>query len=542
MTMILRHPLAISLVLIRFTLSVLALLFTLSSCGCPNSAKGITQISARTPKHRLPQPLPIPKASEAAAYIAMPSAVFTDLKLYYPQAATMSALTEALLQTQGPVDLAKLLAPTIDPNRPWTAIQLVEEDILHLPLRKSQVATANAKLATYPTIGKFGAVTLPEPAQSQFVADKAHGNQPRLAWIDPQTSTITFATSLRGLVTGRELPRAFAKTPIWLEVTQTHVQRYGLKMPFSRVTVQGPRLHDLQVQAALLDKASLPQLNQISQGTLTGLLESANTTLGVSIRPANYQKMITQLVSDINRSVNQAGFLGKMMLNKLAQQSIAVIRSWNGRVFFGLGPNGHVLVGLGTDRPAQAYQQTLRLIRTLMDDLSVGRMLIGDLPRISLAKRGKEPHETYVITLANAQGLLVRQGAALLDKNGRLVIAFAFRERNGGMLAVIGPQAEAMLQTWSRAAASALPAKQSTQDLLAATAMVDAQQLEKLVETGVDDPNLIARILRLKPNKPPLKLILQVQKNLYTARILGPEQKTQPLRKGRTAPASQPGR
>lgn len=536
-----RHvSLLTSVSFLRFALLAFAVIFIFVSCGCPSkkAARRLPETLTKStpPKPTLPQPFPIPKSPSAAVHLASPLAVLADLKLYYPQAPDMAVVTERILQTQAPREIVQQLTPWIAQTKPWALIHLSNEEIVHLPVLQSQLSTATAMLAPYPKIGNFGAVTLPAPMTPLGSSEQ---QPPRLAWIDPQTSTITFASSLRGLVTGRELPQVFAKHAVWAEVSKEHLLRYDIDLPFERITAQGPRLHHLQIHASVAEQQQLPHLNQLSQGGLTGLLESAQATLGLTTRQSNYQKLTQSIVSDIQRSVNQAGFLGKMVLNDLAQQSITVIRSWNGRVFLGLGPEGHVLIGLGTDRPNQTYQQTLRLIRTLMENLSVGRMLIGNLPRISLHKVGKDPHTGYVVTLAQAQRLLGRQGAALLDNQGRLKFAFTFRERNGGMLAVLGPQAEQVLQTWSVAAATARPATESLNDLLALTTMLNAQQIEPFLISGQSETELLSQILQLKPTNPSLHVIVQAQQNSYKATIRGPSTKPRPPRKGRTDVAEQ---
>lgn len=478
----------------------LALSFAVADTGCKRE-------SGKTRVHRpgraavsLPEPLPIPDTPDAGIHLAAPGAFFSDLAQFVPL--EPGRVVAGILREQTAANLADTIAPHIDTTAAWDGMRLqtgsAAEEILHLPVAAAGVDQVASALANLETRGDFGARVLPP---------KAPGAQSRLAYLDPQNASLTIADSLRGLATGPSLTQA-AKADLWARLDGNFARGFSGDFPFASVEVAGTQLKDLTVTAYFGPGGPLD--TQLSPGALTGLLAAPGLAVGATARWSEHRTWVKQTIGQLKRQVDKAGFAAQMVLGKLVNQASTVLRSWNGKVFVGIGPKGHLAFGFGSDDPDKSKRALLATLNTAIGNLSMLRMFAKNVPQIGLRKQGSA-HLLTIIGIKNAVG---PQLAPLLDERGRLRIAFASNPQVGAVYGLIGADAGNAIAGFGGALT---PNAKAEQHLVAAQIAVDAAALAPLRQQPQQfDPG---PLFALAPSQPPIYLIVQQFGDRYELRL-----------------------
>ncbi|MEZ4384115.1 MAG: hypothetical protein R3A79_22470 [Nannocystaceae bacterium] len=492
----------------------------------------------------LPSPHPLEERPPIAAFVRDPAAALDVASATLPGVPPLMNVAALLIATQAPADLAERLAPHVADRRPWAGARVAGEDILFLPLRDDGVDAAAAALEGYPTATDFGAVELPgigldvdqlagRPASAGDSGDSGEV-EPRLAWVDRESGALAIARTPAGLVTGRELVKGYARSSVWIHAEGELLRAYLEDFPYARVGVKGDGLDNLKITIEADPQRGLPSIPEIAPGALANLHSGPELALAGSTRYARYEAEVRELIRQINAQVNAAGFAAKMMLEPLAKQASAVLRAWNGRVFVGIGPKGHLALGLGADEPLKAGAALTRFLRTAIDNLELARMFTSSVPKLSLRRHSTDP-EIHVLTVKGAAKLLPPAAAALIDGSGGLRIAFSFSAKSGAVFAMIGADAETKIAAWAAAIEAAPPASESDGDLIAATVALSPAQLQALLSRAdLSDANaLITAGIDLGAGRPPTQLILRQEADRYVITSKGPASAVPSLRKGR---------
>ncbi|MCA9691960.1 MAG: hypothetical protein R3A51_01955 [Nannocystaceae bacterium] len=463
--------------------------------------------AARKNNPSLPKPHSIPAQPAAGVYVGAPATLLADLGELVPQVPTADRIIHDLLRRQGLTALEGV-ASHIDTSRPWVAAEIEREEIFYLPVRRSGLSAVEATLSRMQKVGKFGAVAVPSQVESRMPPPT------QLAWLDRDGAALLLAQSEVGLATALELPAAYDKQPLWMTASREYLLRIlGEDLGFTRLDVRGSGLHDLTIDA----QGKLPSSDQLGEGALTGMLELAEVAAGVSTRWPGHQKFVHDTIVELKRQVDRGGFAAQMMLGKLVTQANAALRSWNGRVMLGVGPKNHVVFGLGADNVGGAKNAVVSLISTARDNLKMAQMLAGNLPKIGLRSAGP----LHVLTLSDARKTLGGDIAPLLDPKGRLVVAFAFSQNLGGMIGVVGPQAEQHLKRWIARHNDVTGAQKSQGHLLALTLAADPKVLGPLLDAP-DSRERTAAFLQLERVRQPTQVIVTRAGQGYHAEVRGP--------------------
>jgi len=490
----------------------------------------------------LPAPHPLEDTPPVGAYVRDPAAALDVAIATLPGVPPLVNVAALVIATKAPADLAEALASKIAPREPWVGARVADEDILHLPLLPAELDAAWALLEPFPAAGDFGAVSLPPAGidigqlaegapdpDADMDSAPADSAKPQLAWIDRDTSTLTIAETLPGLVTGRELARGYASQPVWFTVDASVVQEFTDVFPYDRITAQGPGLDDLTITIDADPERGLPASADLAPGALTNLHSGSALAIGASTRWAKHEPEVRTIIREINRQVEGSGFAAKIMLEPLAQQAITVLRSWNGRIFAGLGPKRHLAVGLGADDPRKAAASLNRFLRSAIDNLELARMFVSNVPKISLRRHSAKP-EINVVTVKGAKKMLPKGAAPLFDERGSLSIAYSHSAKSGAVFAMIGPEPETAIASWASAIERAAPASEAEGDLIAATVALSPEQLQTLLSQA--DPNdanaLIEAGIDLTAGRPPTQLVIRQEASRYVVTSKGPA----PVREG----------
>jgi len=481
---------------------------------------------ARTPAGpRLPAAHQLSQTPDAGAFIARPAEVLAGIDAYVPETPSLAAVAEFTLRMQAPAELASKLAPQIAGDRPWAGVHVAGEDIVVLPVRPGS-AVADA-LKGFPASGDFGAVELPAPTADSTPRDRKPPG-PRLAWLDGQTHNLVFADTLQGLATSRQLPATYGSRPIWFTLGEARARAVA-DFPYARVAAAGQGLHSLDIHVVEAPGQPLPSSPDLGPGALTGMLKVPELAAGISTRWPGHKKAVADAIKQMNAGVDRAGFAAKLMLDPLVDQAAKALRRWNGRVLIGTGPAHHLRLGLGADDPAAGYRDLVGCLRTLVDNLSLARMF-ADVPGASFKKVGDNP-TVYLLTVDGVARHVPSVGKSLLDDKGRLRVAMAANERAGGLLVVIGPNPMPVVQSWAKAAAEGEPAKESTNDILAAVLGAGPEQLRALLENPTSQSALVTSALKLDADRPPTLMVVQRKPDRYFAAVRGPEPEDRQARK-----------
>ncbi len=539
--------------MLRVSLLALALALV-PACKPRVTATDDAALTAATPSEAplaLPTPLALEESPPIAAYVRDPAAAHKIAVATLPGVPPPVNVAALLLATKAPADLAEALAPMIAERRPWAGARVAGEDILHLPLRHTDIDAAQALLAAFPAAGEFGAVSLPGvgidvyqlAADASGDIDLERGSPPRandngntaantnstttihtqLAWIDLETDSLTIAETLPGLVTGRELVKGYASRAVWLTIDASVVREFMEAFPYERITAQGSGLDNLTITIDADPERGLPLSVDIAPGALANLHSGPALALAGSTRYAHYEPEVREIIREIRRQVDSSGFAAKIMLDPLAAQAITVLRAWNGRVFAGIGPSSHLAFAFGADNPRQAGAALNRFLRSAVDNLELARMFVSNVPRLSLRRHSKSP-DIRVLTVQGIKNQLPPGFAGLTDDRGAIKIAYSYSAKSGSIFAVLGAQPETALAVWASAIDKAPPASESTGDLIAATVALSPGQLQDLL--GRADPNdfnaLLAAGIDLGVGRAPTQLIVRQEPTRYVITSQGP--------------------
>jgi hypothetical protein len=465
---------------------------------------------------RLPAPHRLSQEPPAGAHFADPAAMLAVAATYSSEVPTFAELAELVLATQGPADWAKAMAPHLAADAAWTGASVAGEDVLHIPLKRSDVAQAEALLAKFPKAGEFGAVTLPRPAlelRQSKIGPPAGTPPPRLAWIDGRNATLTIAGTPQGLATGRTLAAQYGKRPLWLTLENARGEALFDKFPYGRVTAIGDGTHDLDVVATARQGQELPQRRDLAPGAFPGMHAGPGLVAAASTRWTGYKDAVRETTHRLQTMVNNAGFAGKMMLDPIADQATRVLKTWNGRVFVGVGPARHVRLALGADDPNAAGRGLLTLLRDIIDNLQLARMFVSNVPNAGLKKVADDP-DIWLLTATGLANQIPADYRTLLD-DGRLRIAFANSAHCGGLLVVVGPKADAELKTWLAAAIAAAPGKDGLKDLVDVTFAVGAKSLDPLLQQAENPGDFARAALALSADQPATQVVVRQSPQRY---------------------------
>ena len=492
-------------------------------------AHGRDEVAA-TPNPVVQQGLPAPhklsREPDAAMHVATPAATLAAAAAYVPQVPALAEFGAQILSTQGPSEWATTVGAQLDGQRAWTGANVAGEDILHFALQRGGVVKVQVAMAKFARRGEFGAVVLPPAALAVKDGDLVRATTPgpeRLAWIDTIANTLTIASTLEGLATGRELAGTYGKQPLWFTMTETRGQPLFGSFPYGRVEATGAGLHSLDISAAARKGQKLPVLRDIAPGPIGGPLTSKSIAAGVSTRWTGYKEAVREVTHQLQVMVDRAGFAGRMMLDPIADQATRVLKTWNGRVLLAVGPAKHLRLGLGADDPFAAHRGLLTLLRDVTENLQLARMFVSNIPNASLKKVGDNP-DIWMLTATGLGNQLPPALRTLLD-DGRLRVAFNGSAHAGGVLVVIGPRADSELKAWLGEAANAASGKDGMKDLLHATTAASpeavAAVLQALEQNATD--KLLTAVLALTADRAPTQLVMRKVGERYEITVRGPE-------------------
>ncbi len=488
---------------------------------------------------KLPEPHKIPSAPPMGIVINQPAAVLAELSSFVPGVPGPQRVLQDALRNLGPDSFAQAVAPQIDAGRPWLAAHMQGEHIVHLPVRAGGMNAVENALASFEKQGSFGAVTLPPP-QANRTSSASFGGQPmptvnetapHVAWLDRRSKTLTIAKTLRGIATGHELPRAYGdRGPIWAAAGPKYTETLSGAddNPFGRIVVRGESVHKLEIIAQAHPERGLPKTPELAAGALTGMLDAPGLAIGATTRWTGHKQWVSSTISQLKRQVDKAGFMAQAVMGKLVSRVNASLRSWDGRVFVGIGPQKHVLFAFGTGDHQKAQNAVIGAISTARDNLSILRMVTSDVPNIGMRKNDR----VYVLTVSGARKFMGKEAAPLLDKRGRLVVAFFFSGRLSSMMGVVGPNAEAEMLRWKQTIKNATPAADSRQHYFAAAFAADPQQVQPLLKGGAEGQVDPARFFDIRRVREPTRVVVEQKPDRYRATITGPAGKGAALARG----------
>jgi hypothetical protein len=495
------------------TRALVASLLVLAPASCKrtgeSSTAGPAKVAKPTRKPGMPAPLRLPANPEAAVHVDNPRVALAQLSAYAPiDTGPRELLAQALAQSN--TGFEKQLVQHVALARPWDFAIVQGQTILHVPLQPKSVGAVANMLSSLPPEGKFGAVRLRRGPEDPG---------PKLAYLDRSTSTITLADDLRGIVTGPELARAYGKKGLYVTVTRAQAAKYGLELPAESVVIEGSGIDDFALEAKGFNE-TVPGMDKIADGALTGMLESPNVALGFSTKYAAYKQDVNKIIGDASRQVSKQNFLVRGTLEEMLARFKAMARAWNGRVMVGVGPRRHVLLGVGSD-DAKFGTKTLYFISGLLGNLKTADAFgIGGLPDIRFA-RSKDVgagSNIHIIALENARKHVPPQYHALLNDRGDLRVAFAFPSRMGGAMLAIGPDCQSVLKRWLEDTARATPGDKTRDHFVAATVAVAPGSIQKVLadQTG-------AAAFELTANAKPTRFVVRRQEGTVKLDVSGPK-------------------
>jgi hypothetical protein len=491
----------------RFVLPItLALLGSLTlQAGCRPSAGA----DGRTPDDdrrrgadevALPDPLPLPDEPRAASWIAEPSRAVSMLAPYSPVPIDLRALAEQALMPLTEPALATELASSLNPSAPFGHVMLDDgQEIIRIGVKSDAREALAGRLAQLEPAGEFGAVKLPRKPSEQ---PARAGAREWLAWIDEADGgSLVLANSLEGLVTARKLASTYGTEPVYFTVDASMAanMQVPVEVPFSRVSGHGT-LDEIEIEAQAIEGSDPLAETPIAPGTLGGLLDDPALALGGSTRYAPYQDVVRDITTEVNANVRELPFLVKGVGEDLAAKLNTTLRTWDGRVFVGIGPANHVRLAYGANDVNKSSVAALRLLQSVVDNVSFARNFVSQLPKLSLRRRvdSVDGVDIELFVVGNAASL-APEIRPLVDQEGRLNIAMAWSERAGGGLIVIGPTPIRHMMAWLEAT-KASPSHQATaEQLLTGSFAVAPEVLVALL----NNPNIdLATVASLSASGP----------------------------------------
>jgi len=469
-------------------------------------ARGEGRRAAARPN--LPRPYALPDKPPMAVHVGVPAQVLAGIDVYLGRKTEdPRALLRSLANTRGPLEVA--LVSFVDLRRPWDAATIEGATIANIPIEKGHVPDVKRLLEGKPAEGKFGAVNL------QRAADDPG---PKLAWLDEQSATLVLADDLRGLATGSELGRKYGKQQLSFTIDAAQAKAQGaIEFPFARINLGGEGIHDFHVTTE--GPATIEGLETITDGALTGLLSSPEIAAAATSRYAGYQQIQKSLTSRANRMLDDQNFLVRGVIEDMVKRFNTVVRSWNGRVLIGVGPQRHVVVALGTEDPARASNSIVSLVNSVMGNIELASSFGVSVPRFKFRKNRATSNGVpiHVVALANARKQIPAEFASLLDSEGNLRIAFAGSPRAGAVMVAIGPEAAETLSRWIDHTKQATPGNATRDHFAAATLAVSTAALAPLTEQ-----QSAASILQLRPDRPPTSAVVQKKGEGFDIHVRGP--------------------
>jgi hypothetical protein len=461
----------------RFAAWPLVAAVLLAPVGCrPDGRDGLEPVAVE-----LPEPLPLPDDPVAAAWIERPGALLAEIDPWIAADLNPTATLERGLAQFTTPEMARTLAAAVDAERPWASVRLADgEELAHLPVRADAVADLAQSLGSLSAEGEFGAVRLPEAPPVEDPAAGPWSRRPHLAWLDRDAGTLTIATGLRALVTGRTLAARYGETPVFLTIDGSMLPEI---VPIARATARGT-LDDLEV-VAVFDPDTDPLAGAgIADGALTGLLAVPEIALGGSTRVPGHEELVRDTIVRIDEVVERQSFLVQGLLEDLQTKLNAALRTWNGRVLVALGPPGHVRVAYGADDPKKSGVAVLRFAETVLGNLDFVRNFTSQVPDAFLDKNAGEAagEPVHRLTVRGARSLLPEPAHALLDDKGRLLAAAAWSRHAGAGVAVVGPRPVVVLEQWLAATADQPTGAATLEDLGSARIALDPAQAAPLAQ------------------------------------------------------------
>ncbi|MFO7565826.1 MAG: hypothetical protein R6X02_24505 [Enhygromyxa sp.] len=396
----------------------------------------------------LPDPLPLPEHPRLASWIAQPSVALAMVSPYSPVQVDLREGAERMLGQLTEPALAGEIARAIELRAPFSNVVLDDgQEVIRLSLRGEARASLSGRLGELEDIGEFGAVKLPGRPVPEGQVRRAPTRE-WLAWIDEgDGGTLVLANSLEGLVTGRSLAAAYGAEPVFFTVDPSHLP-IPVDLPFSRVTGRGD-LSAVVIEAQAVDGNDPLAEYPIAAGTLGGLLESSQISAGASSRYAKYQEAVRKLIVEVNAQVAQLPFLVRGIGEGLAAKLNTALRTWDGRVLAAMGPQNHLRLAYGAGDVEKSRIAVLRLLQSVVDNVSMARNFSSQVPRMSLRRKvAKAAGEDIEVFVLHDAASLAGELRPLLDAERRLNIAVAWSKRAGGGMIVIGPSAADELAGW----------------------------------------------------------------------------------------------
>ncbi len=465
----------------------------------------------------MPKPYRLPAKPDLAVYVDAPAQAITASQSYAPG---VLPSYRALIQTavaDAPTDFDKRIGVFVDTKRPWAAAIVENQEILWLPIAAGKKVELAGLLAPKPPEGKFGAVSL-----------QRSGNGAKVAWFDADNSYLALADDLRGIATARELPHEYGKNGLYIAASAQQAQRFAGQAPFSRLEIKGAGPHDFKLVTEDTNTSEIPELGKITEGALTGMLQSKQIALGVSTKYTDHASWVKKTLGNAKRTIDKQNFLVRGNLEALHKRGGAMLRSWDGRVLAGVGPSRHLLLGFGSADAGKMGSATHRLIEGVRDNISMARQFGINIPKVRFAKSKMTAagFNIAVVAVQSAKKVVPKEYWALLDDRGELRIAMAFSRHAAGGMFVIGGSAEHVLGKWLEQTKSAKSGAQSTKDFVAATFAVDPKTMASLASGDLGQ--LTTKLLSLSAKQAPTTVVVRRDDKRYEVAVKGPKVKATP--------------
>lgn len=504
---------------LRLSLASIVLLGSLAAPACKRNAGPGEAESPRSRVHKsegrrsasraaLPRPYALPSEPPMALHVGAPAQVFAAIESYVGKAGDPRSVLHSLAAYRGG-GFETTLVPYVDLQRPWDAATIEGQEIVQVPIERAKLAEVKRLLMGKPANGKFGAVDLQRPAEH---------SGPKLAWLDEDTATLALADDLRGLATAGELSRAYGKSQLWFTIDAAQAKQVGAaEFPFSRIHVRGDGVHDFRITTE--GPTEIEGLDAITEGALTGLLSSPDLAAAATTRYAGYQKVIKDLTGRATRTLNDQNFLVRGVMEDMVKRFNTVVRSWDGRVLVGVGPQHHIVLALGSEDAKKATSSAVGLISAVMGNISLANSFGIKVPHLRFQKNKttSEGIAIHAVALENARKQLPPELAGLLDERGDLRIGFAGSPRAGAVLVVIGPDGPNALARWISQTKGATPGNATRDHLAAVTLATSTAGLAPLTQEQSAAP-----LLQLRADRPPTSAIVQRKGESFDVHVRGP--------------------
>jgi|GEM_PF-2328230 len=493
--------------------ALLASLLALSPLACKRSGSPKApsdSTTARPSGPKMPKPLDLPAQPQAVVHVASPNTLVAKALEYSGTTMKPRQVVTQALQSSG-LAFENQVFPHIGMSRPWNMAIVKGQTIVHVPVRKSALDNLAAALSRMTPEGDFGAVMIPRPEGQ---------DGPKLAFLDRDNAMLTLADDLRGIATGPELGRAYGKQGVNITITKEQAARYGADLGVRRATVTGPGIEDLRIK--LEGAPPIPAEARITDGALTGLLESDQIALGGSTKYVDYKKDVEEIIRQGKRQVASLPSIAQGNGKELMKRASGMLRTWNGRSMVGVGPANHVLLGFGADDPAKMGNSTLFFIRGVLSNIKTIKSLRSfgvkiNVPslRFTANKLEAAGHPIHTMTLDGASKYVPAEFRGLINEENRLRFAMAFPKRAGAGMVVIGPNAKTVLARWLEENKKATPGGKSLGHLASGTVAVGPKALQRLAQPEFNP----ASLLGLSANRKPTKIVLKRQGEDYVIRL-----------------------